>query len=594
MKSHNIFPEKNHDVDLCVVGGGTAGFAAAIAAARHGATVFLMHDRPVLGGNASSECRVHICGADRHNGIPHMRETGILEELRMLNLYRNPGANFFIFDTLMYEMVKAEKNITLQLNCSCQNAEMDHNRISSVTGWQLASETYHHVKARWFADCSGDGILAPLSGAPFRQGREAKSEFGESCAPEETDARTMGHSIRYQIRRCDTPQPFIPPPWAYRFDSCDEIPRGINGHSGNLIGLGYWWIELGGEDDPIHDNEMLRDELLKIAYGVWDHIKNRCPHHRKDAECLELEWMQFLPAKRESRRFVGAHVLTQNDVESEGRFEDTVAYGGWAMDDHDYAGFRAVKADRPATVFYKTPSPYGIPLRCLYSEKVPNLLFAGRDASASHFAMSSTRVMGTGMAMGQAVGTAVGLLKEKKLDAPDELPTNINHLQQQLLWDDCYLPRVPLTISPAAASGRLSASRHDPEPVRDGWGRQIDGVSHAWEGGPEDWIAYEWDQPHMITEVALAFDSAMDQDVQLSWSTHCVGNFLRQPPATLCQRYALEIKADGQWRPLQTVTDNIQRYRRHPIGKQVTGVCLRLIRFHGNVDRARLYTFVVR
>ncbi len=595
MNSKSAFSTIDHQVDLCVVGGGTAGIAAAIAAARHGVNVFLMHDRPVLGGNASSECRVHICGADRHNSIPHMRETGILEELRMLNLQRNPGANFTIFDTLMYEMVKSEPNIELQLNCTCLDAAMEGDRMSSVTGWQLGSEMFHRVQARWFADCSGDGILAPLSNASFRMGREARDEYDESHAPEVADNRTMGHSIRYQVRRCDSPQTFIPPPWAYHFESCDDLPGGAKCHSGNPIGIGYWWIELGGENETntITDTEHLRDELLKIAYGVWDHIKNHCHQHRHLAPFLELEWMNFLPAKRESRRYVAAHVLTQNDLEAEGRFEDTVAYGGWSMDDHDYTGFRVVGTGRPSSVFHKCPSPYGIPLRSLYSRQVPNLFFAGRNAGATHFANSSTRVMGTGMSMGQAVGTAVSLLKEQTLQTADELLPAIDKLQQRLLWDDCYLPRVPLDIPEATRSATLTASQGDPEPVRDGWGREIDGDPRAWLAGPEDWIAYEWQTPRTIKELTIAFDSAMGVDVQLSWSSHCVGTFLRELPDSLCQRYEIEVKQNNEWRPFHAEKDNIHRHRRHEIGIAVTGVRLRLIRFRGNVDAARLYTFAV-
>ena len=185
-------PEVVHEVDVCVVGGGMAGLCAAIAAARHGAQVALMHDRPVLGGNASSEMRIHICGADRHGSIPNLRETGILEELRLENLYRNPNKNFSIWDTILYEKARYEPNITLLLNCSCLDAEMAGDRISSIVGWQLTTETYHRVRAKLYADCSGDAILAPLTGAEWRMGREARREYGESIAPEEADARTMG------------------------------------------------------------------------------------------------------------------------------------------------------------------------------------------------------------------------------------------------------------------------------------------------------------------------------------------------------------------------------------------------------------------
>ena len=326
--------DEKHTADVCVVGGGMAGFCAALAAARHGAAVVLMHDRPVLGGNASSECRVHICGADRHNHVKNMRETGILEEVRLENLYRNPNRVFAIWDTVLYEKARFQDNLALLLNCSCNAAETEGSRIRSVSGWQLTTETTHRVEARIFIDCSGDGVLAPLSGALHRIGREARAEHGESIAPGEADSKTMGMTCLFQTREHDAPQPFTPPSWAYIFENEADLPYGARGHG--WWRMGYWWVELGGEHDSIHDTEMLRDELLKIAYGVWDHIKNRGDH---GAENWALEWLQFLPAKRESRRYIGDHVLTQNDIEAEGRFGDTVAYGGWSMDDHHPSGF---------------------------------------------------------------------------------------------------------------------------------------------------------------------------------------------------------------------------------------------------------------
>ncbi|MCK5844074.1 MAG: FAD-dependent oxidoreductase, partial [Victivallales bacterium] len=172
--SYKSLKKVEHKVDFCVVGGGLAGMCAAIAAARNGAKVALMHDRPVLGGNASSEIRMWICGAHGENN----RETGLVEEIELESLYRNSPPNFSIWDSVLYEKVVSEPNLQLFLNCSCNSAEMDGDTIKSVTGWQLTTETWHTIKADYFADCSGDGILAPLTGAEFRIGREAEGEFG--------------------------------------------------------------------------------------------------------------------------------------------------------------------------------------------------------------------------------------------------------------------------------------------------------------------------------------------------------------------------------------------------------------------------------
>ncbi|HRU00279.1 MAG TPA: FAD-dependent oxidoreductase, partial [Victivallales bacterium] len=260
----NAFKTIKHKADLCVIGGGMAGICAAISAARHGAKTVFMHERPVLGGNASSECRVHICGADRHNSIKNMRETGILEEIRLENLYRNPTKNYSIWDTVLYEKVKDEKNITLLLNCTCLDAKIANNRIKTIRGWQLTTESYHEVESAIFADCSGDAVLAPLTGAEFRMGREAKNEFNESIEPEVADTKTMGMTCLFAARKYDRPMPFLPPHWAYKFESCDDLPYGKNGHK--WFEMGYWWIELG-EENSIEGTEETRDELLKIVYG---------------------------------------------------------------------------------------------------------------------------------------------------------------------------------------------------------------------------------------------------------------------------------------------------------------------------------------
>jgi hypothetical protein len=578
------FPEMKHEVDLCVVGGGMAGLAAALAAARHGAKTVLMHDRPVLGGNASSECRVHVTGADRGGGIPHVRETGIVEELRLDNIRRNPNKCFSIWDTVLHEKTMAEDNLTLLLNCSCCGADMEGDRIASVSGWQLTTQTRHVVHAACFADCSGDAVLAPPTGAEVRVGREARAEFGESHAPEQADRRTMGMTCMFQSRPYDTPQPFEPPAWAHRFDSCDDLPYGANGH--RWWEQGYWWIEMGGEYDSIHDTEMLRDELLKITYGVWDHIKNRC-QHRDRAQNWALEWVQFLPAKRESRRYVGDHMLSQGDVESEGRFDDVAAYGGWPMDDHHPAGFWSVKVPAPATIFYDTPSPFGIPYRCLYSRNVPNLMFAGRNASCTHAAMSATRVMATCAVMGQAVGTAAAMALRLGTD-PRGITPRIRELQQLLLRDDAYLPGVPQAFSGLTTGAELRASRGDPSPVRDGIARQVGDQPHAWTHAPGDWAAYAFGKPCRVRDVTLVFDSALERDIQMH-----VGHSEKWPfavPEVMPRIFRVEGLSGGTWGPVARVDDNHQRLVRVGVGRELEGIRYTLEKTWG-APETRLYAF---
>ena len=573
------FETIEHEADFCVVGGGIAGLTAAIAGARHGATVVLMHDRPVLGGNASSECRVHICGADREGGLKHVRETGIIEEIRLENACRNPSKSLAVWDAILYEKALAEKNLTPLLNCSCLDAAMEGSRIASVTGWQLTTQTYHTVRAKLFADCSGDAILAPLTGAEFRVGREGREEFGESYAPEQGDRRTMGMTCWFMARECETPQPFEPPAWARTFDRCKELPGGGDYCRARALRMGYWWIELGGEDDSIHDTERLRDELLPIAYGVWDHLKNRCPHNREAAANWALEWVNFLPGKRESRRYIGDYTLTQNDLRDGGEFDDVVAYGGWTMDDHHPAGFRAVGLGKKPTIFHPCPSPYGIPYRCLYSRNVGNLFVGGRCISATHMALSSTRVQATCSLMAQATGTAAAIAVREGV-APRGVGGYIGELQQMLLRDDCYLPGVPLAVSELTRGARLTASQGDGEPVRDGVNRQVGDDPNCWAHAPGDWIAYEFDAPRPVATVTLTLDSDLASDPQM----HFTGGRKRPPmlpPKPLPRAFRLEALADGKWTPLFETEANTQRFVRVPVGRTLQGVRYALLATHG-------------
>lgn len=571
MLSGSALPCSEHRVDVCVVGGGMAGVCAAVSAARHGAKVLLMHERPVLGGNASSEMRMHICGADRHGSIANLRETGILEELRLLNLTRNPNRNPYIWDLLLYETCNFQPGLELLLNCSCLDAKMDSDRILSISGWQQTTQTIHSVEADIFIDCSGDAILAPLSGADSTMGREARSQFSESIAPEIADKRTMGMTCLFGAREYDTSQPFKAPDWAYTFKDDSELPYGKSEHE-SWWTLGYWWIELGGESDSILDTESIRDELLKVTLGVWDHIKNYGDH---GAENWALDWLQFLPAKRESRRYLGEYILNQNDISAGGVFEDTVAYGGWSMDDHNPAGFWAVKKDAPATIFHHAPSPYGIPYRSLYSRNIKNLMFAGRDASCTHAAMSSTRVMGTACSMGQAAGTAAALAATNALLPSEIKGEQVARLQQLLILDDAYLPGVRMQIPEAVLQAKLSASCGDPEPLRDGINRPLGNDIHAWKCSPGDWAEYIFKHRVSVKNITLVVNSALDKNIAQSQHVPPTGHDTVLP-AELPKEIRIEGLISGEWTELKTITDNCARLITADINVYLSGVRITL------------------
>jgi hypothetical protein len=553
--------EQTHQVDLCVVGGGLAGMCAAIAAARHGAHVLLMQDRPVLGGNASSEIRMWVCGAHGENN----RETGLIEEFLLENRYRNPLRNYSIWDSVLYGKVRAQPNIDLLLNCSCNALEMEGTRIRSIRGWQLTTETWHTVEAALYADCSGDSILAPLSGASYRMGREARAEFDEDIEPEAGDARTMGMSCLIQARETDRPQPYIPPSWANVYASDDDLP--YRGH--DLLHTNLWWIELGGEQDTIYDTEAIRDELLKIAFGVWDHIKNRGDH---SADNWVLDWVGFLPGKRESRRYVGDHILTQGDVRAEGRFPDLVAYGGWTMDDHHPGG---MAWPGEPTIFHPAPSPFGIPYRCLYSRDVTNLFCAGRNISASHAALSATRVMATCATLGQAVGTAAAIATREGSTPRGVYEGCVDELKQTLMDDDCYLPWNTRQVPELAYRAALTASSGDPEPLRNGLERPIDGADNGWIAPPGAHVTYAFDCVEHVRALRIVLDSDLNRPEKnehanrpLDWEPVGV-------PKTLVRAFRIEVlDADGTWRVIYREENNYQRLVRVGLDLQARAVRL--------------------
>lgn len=529
-----------YKTDLCVIGGGLSGLCCAIAASRNGIKTVLVQDRHVLGGNSSEEIRMWVCGAHGKDN----RETGIIEEIILENFYQNKGLKFPIWSSVLYEKAKAEDNLALILNASCMDAEMDNNVIKSIKAWQSNAETFHVIEAKYFADCSGDSVLAPLSGAEYMYGREAKSDFGETIPPDKSDKKTMGMSCLFQVRETTHKVDFVPPEWAYKYESDDDLP-----YKDHEIDNNFWWIELGGEWDCIHDTDKCRDELLKICYGVWDHMKNHGDH---GADNWELEWIGFLPGKRESRRYVGKYIVTQNDVENEGRFDDIVAYAGWSMDDHFPEGFY-YKVGYP-TIFHPAPQPWGLPLRCMISKNIKNLVFAGRNISVTHAALSSSRVMATCSILGQALGTAVAIAIKSGVEVED---VNINELQQKLMYDDCYIPWHTRSVSELSNNAKCSA-----EVVRNGFER---GEENLWIGNTGDSIEYTFDDNTEIRNIRLVFDSNLNREYHNMPCYYPLTEEKYKIPATLIKEYVVEgITDNGEVKTIK-VENNHQRFVIHNI-----------------------------
>ncbi|AWI09394.1 FAD-dependent oxidoreductase [Ereboglobus luteus] len=581
-----------HQVDLCVVGAGLAGMCAAIAAARRGAKVALMHDRPVLGGNASSEIRQWIVGAGTR--VRDLQETGIMEEILVENMYRNPKRNFAIWDSILYEKVRFEPNIDLMLNCSCCQAEMDGKTIKSITGYQTTTQRWHKVSAPIFIDCSGDSILAPLTGADYRFGREAAEEFGEEFAVAKADKKTMGMSILFQVRETEHPVSFTPPKWAHVFKTDAEMKN--KPHNIYAINTNLYWVELGGEQDGIGDTEEIRDELLKIAFGVWDHIKNWCP--QKNAANWELEWMGFLPGKRESRRYIGDYMLKQQDVENHPVFPDTIAYGGWQIDDHLPGGFAMDSVDGEKHLRKRRLSePYTIPYRSIYSKNIKNLMFAGRNISATHVGIATTRVMGTCGILGQAAGTAAWIAVQNKLTPREVGKTKIREIQAALMEDDCFLPGFKREISPLSKQAELSCDYGDCSQLHNGIDRRIWGRDNGYYGKTKKAITYTFKKPTKISQVRLVFDSDLNREhtggnpdgVLTSWVmfhplSHNKTSF--GFPGCMIKSYRIEARVGGEWKTVFETDENYHRFIRLDVN--VTADAVRFIPFATHMSAKKI------
>ncbi|MBK8504039.1 MAG: FAD-dependent oxidoreductase [Saprospiraceae bacterium] len=435
-----LLKEVQLNVDLAVIGGGMAGVCCAITAARQGISVVLIQDRPVLGGNASSEVRLWILGATSHMGNNNRwaREGGVIDELLVENVYRNPEGNTIIFDTIMIEKVTEEPNITLLLNTSVyETIKSDSNHIREVIGFCSQNSTSYRVSADLFCDASGDGIVGFQAGAAFRMGAESAAEFNEPFAPTEEYGELLGHSMYFMSKDLGKPVDFVPP--SYALMDITKIPR-FRKFNVEEHGCWLWWLEYGGRLDTIHESETIKWELWKVVYGVWNYIKNS--GNFPEARNMTLEWVGNIPGKRESRRFEGLYMLKQLDVVQQTHFYDAVAHGGWAIDLHPADG---VFSEKPGCNQWHSKGVYSIPYRTMVSRNIENLFLAGRLISASHVAFGSTRVMATCAHNAQAVGVAAALVKNQNL-TPAALADekNIHLLQNELLKIGQFIPHLKL------------------------------------------------------------------------------------------------------------------------------------------------------
>lgn len=431
----SLEPQNAGNYEVVVVGGGTAGCCAAIASARLGAKTLLIQDRPVLGGNASIEMGVPPQGAGASK--PNAREGGIMEEALRIMVARD----YIMTSDAFAELAALESKLKVLLNERVMGVDMAApGRIAGVKMMNTLDGHVSQATGTQFIDCTGDGWVGAYAGAEFRLGRESKAETGEELAAAKADHVTMSgcvfgpHSTFFDTVERGKPTPFTPPPWAAKLPPPEEFGRKIQSpNSGN------WWLEHEGTIDDLNDPELARDELIRIVFGYWDFLKNKWEERSHSAN-YELVHVPIWNARRETRRLIGDHVLTQQDVQSARIFPDRISYGGWPLDIHHPRG---IYSGKEGPFDFDAPAPlYTIPYRCLYSKNIANLLFAGRDCSVTHVALGTVRVESTLATLGQAAGAAAGLCIRHKEMPRDVSTKHIAELQQVLLREDQYIPEL--------------------------------------------------------------------------------------------------------------------------------------------------------
>lgn len=479
--------------DVVVTGGGMAGGAAALAAARLGCRVALIQDRPVLGGNASVEIGVGAQGDTTHEPLDP-GETGVIEEM---DPKVTKQANWSVS---MDKIIRAEKNISLYVNTRATGVEMkDKAAIAAVEAVDVHRGTRYRFAGQVFIDTTGDGWVGYWAGADYHQGSEGREEFNESIAGKAND-QTMGNTmvIMNWVTQ-NKPVPFNSPAWAYHWEKpsdFDKDPiasvhtrgerpanfditekgRGRDPHSADG-GAHKWWVELGGMDGTITKAEWIRDELIRINLGLWDYAKNHDPEFIEYNKNRELVWMNYVPGTRESRRLMGDYVMTLKDYTDKIVHPDSVAFCGWGNDIHHPAGFFAKGNEYMQGFHWKT----SIPFRSLYSRNVANLMMAGRDISVSHFALGSVRVMRTCCIEGQAAGTGAALAVRNATTPRGVYEKHLAELQDQLLKDGAYImgrpSRDPRDLA-RTATVTASSVAEIPNPMLSGKGAIHGGLIH--------------------------------------------------------------------------------------------------------------------
>ncbi|MGL4594790.1 MAG: FAD-dependent oxidoreductase [Thermoguttaceae bacterium] len=553
LKLPDVAPEINGGpFDLVVVGGGIAGSCAAISAARLGLNVALVQDRPLVGGNNSSEVRVHLQG--RINLPPYPNLGNLVAQMNHRREGNAQAAEVYEDEKKM-NLIAAEKNLKVFFNTRAVGVEKSGDKITSVIGKNIETGIEHRFSAPLFADCTGDGVIGFLAGADWRMGRESKAETGEKEAPEVADKMTMGASVQWNTIDTGKPTTFPVLPWAIQFNEQSIKP---------MI-QGDWDWETGLNFDQIYDFERIRDHGLRAAYGHWSYMKNQAKGEwAEKAKNRKFGWVAFIAGKRESRRLLGDVILQEQDVVGQKEWLDACVTTTWTIDLHYPEAHNAkfFPGEEFRTIAKHVGiSPYAIPYRCLYSRNVPNLFLAGRNISVTHVALGTIRVQRTGGMMGEVVGMAASLCKKY-----DCLPRGVyeKYLEQlKSLMKEGVAPPPPgksvkgpnppkwlseggtnfaknATIS---VSDSYKKANYPTTNINDG-NASVASNENRWVSGdsePEHWVLFSWKNPVEINAVRIIS-----------------GQTGSGSPTTPIQDFVLQIAANDKWveLPNTAVRDN--------------------------------------
>ena len=598
-------PSDGGAYDVVVVGGGTTGMGAAVAAAHTGAHTALIQDRPVLGGNASSELRIGIQGAAHLH--PNARETGFIEEARLIRSRMSQGGKKASISAAYLEQVRGEQKLELFLNRRVVEVEKTaENIITGVVAVDTLTGARVRYRAKIFIDATGDGWVGYYAGVPYRFGREGQSEFGEKEAPEQPDRTTMSGMLATEGFSCfgysdmGHPVDYVTPDWAK-----DALPAGWSRKYPRRLrvhdGFGpSWRMAHPGIVDDFEDPENARDELVRLSFAYFGWGKNEW-EHRDLLKNFALTDMPYGVARRETLRLMGDYILTGNDQKAATVFPDRISYGGWSMDTHDPLGLANPKGNG-----YWKHTPvlpiYTIPYRVLYNPAFSNLFFAGRCSSVSHMALGSVRVMSTLATLGQVCGTAAAMCLQYG-ETPKSLGLNrLKELQQRLLRDDLYIPGVKnedshdharrATVTATSSQPRLYfqespsvqwyitnnyscifqnkrdrdregwlyAEGASPQAVIDGTSRIVNDEAHGWVSDaaaalPQT-ITLTWEKPVEAQQVRITFNSDL-------MPTHPA-----VMPRALVKSYTVEVRTGGAWTEIASEDENWRRLAVHSFDRR--------------------------